>query len=278
MGDYDNSEYYDDIKNTLENKQHADKIIDKIKGINSEQAKRAVWELVQNARDIAVHNGEKKSVNITLELHDDCLIFKHDGKWFDYKTLFSLIIQVSSKDKKNEEEEHLPVGQFGTGFCTTHAFGRMITLDGSFQLKDGKYVPLTNFILDRCGDSDALASNINKQIKSLDKLTKEDGSDDLPNAITSLKYTFADGNEKQYAHIAVKYIDEYVPYVFALNNAIQSLEVKIKVEDSKEKEELLRYETKYAQYSINNKDDIFNGLFAYTIHGSAAERTIWVLK
>lgn len=266
MGSYDNSEYYDDIKNTLGNKQHADKIIDKIKGIDSEQAKRAVWELVQNARDIAVHNGEKKSVNITIELYDDCLVFKHDGKWFDYKTLFSLIIQVSSKDKKNEEEGQLPVGQFGTGFCTTHAFGRIITLNGSFQLKDGKYIPLTNFTLDRQGDSDELASNINEQIKNLDKLTKQRGSDDLPNAITSLKYAFADDNEKQYAHIAVKYIDEYVPYVFALNNAIQSLEVKIKVEYSEEKEELLRYETKYTQYSIENKGDIFNGLFAYTIH------------
>lgn len=266
MENYDNSEYYDDIKNTLGNKQHADKIIDKIKGIDSEQAKRAVWELVQNARDIAVHNGEKKSVNITIELYDDCLVFKHDGKWFDYKTLFSLIIQVSSKDKKNEEEEQLPVGQFGTGFCTTHAFGRIITLNGSFQLKDGKYVPLTDFTLDRRGDSDELAFNINEQIKNLDKLTKQEGSDDLPNTATSLKYTFADDNEKQYAHIAVKYIDEYVPYVFALNNTIQSLEIKIKVEDSKEKEKLQRYETKYTQCSIDNKNDIFNGLFAYTIH------------
>ncbi|KAA6328513.1 hypothetical protein EZS27_022604 [termite gut metagenome] len=267
MSDYhnDNSEYYDDIKNTLGNKQHADKIIDKIKGIDSEQAKRAVWELVQNARDIAIHNGDKKTVNITVELYDDCLIFKHDGKWFDYKTLFSLIIQVSSKDKKNDEEDQLPVGQFGTGFCTTHAFGRIITLNGSFQLKDGKYVPLTDFILDRQGDSDELAFNINEQIKSLDKLTKQYG-DELPNPITSLKYTFADDNERQYAHIAVKCIDEYVSYVFALNNTIQSLEVKIQVGNPKEKEQLLQYETKYTQCSINNKNNIFNGLFAYTIH------------
>lgn len=265
MRDYDNLEYYDDIKNTLGNKQHADKIIDKIKGIDSEQAKRAIWELVQNARDIAVPIGEKKSVNITIELYDDCLVFKHDGKCFDYKTLFSLIIQVSSKDKKNEEEEQLTVGQFGTGFCTTHAFGRVITLNGSFQLKDGKYVPLTDFILERQGDSDELAFNINEQIKRLDKLTKQQGSDDLPNTTTSLKYTFADENEKQYAHVAVKYIDEYVPYVFALNNAIQSLEVKIKVGNSEEKEKLLQYETKYTQCSIKNKDNIFNGLFIYTI-------------
>lgn len=252
---------YEDIKNNLAYKKNADEIIGKIKDIKSESAKRAIWELVQNARDVANDIDGKKSVNIAIELQDDCLVFSHDGKCFDYTTLLSLIIQVSSKDRVSlntaKEDEEPPVGQFGTGFCTTHAFGTMITLNGSLKLQNGRYIALQDFELDRQGDSTRLVSSINSQVKELDELVKQEGMRELPNSTTTLKYTFANNNERQYAHIAVKFIEEYVPYVFTLNSIIKSFDVKIKLDD----DALVKYNAKYTRQPTTEKFDLFEGLF-----------------
>ena len=77
---------------------------------------RAIWELVQNARDVVC---DGKRAKIVFTRNENSLDFMHDGIPFTHKTIEALIMQTSSKVSSN----NVQVGQYGTGFLTTHLFG-----------------------------------------------------------------------------------------------------------------------------------------------------------
>lgn len=62
-------------------KQHADKLIQGFEKLEDSHAKRAIWELFQNAIDLSEYS------EIILELKEDSVIFKHNGKPFTTNTL-----------------------------------------------------------------------------------------------------------------------------------------------------------------------------------------------
>lgn len=69
-----------------------------------------------------------------------------------HDTFSSLVKQVSSQTKEDEDS----VGQYGTGFLTTHAFGRQIFVSGSLDMEEqvpGKYVSIDKFNIDRTFES-----------------------------------------------------------------------------------------------------------------------------
>src|SRR5690554_4115668 len=104
-------------------KQHADKLIQGFEKMDNSHAKRAVWELVQNACDLTDH------CEITIDFSGDQFRFTHNGALFTSNTLISLVKQVSSKSTENTDE----VGQFGTGFITTHSFGKKFTIQSFLE-------------------------------------------------------------------------------------------------------------------------------------------------
>lgn len=114
---------------------------------------RAIWELLQNARDLAQKNENgTKEAHIKITLTDNEFIFEHQGLPFTHDTFGSLVKQVSSQAKEDEDS----VGQYGTGFITTHVFGRKIYVSGSLDMENlapGKYVNIDNFNIDRTFES-----------------------------------------------------------------------------------------------------------------------------
>src|SRR5258706_10650192 len=72
-------------------KQHADKLIQGFEKLNESHAKRAVWELVQNACDLSDH------CEVVIDFSKNGFSFTHNGKPFTSETIISLIKQVSSK-------------------------------------------------------------------------------------------------------------------------------------------------------------------------------------
>ena len=88
---------------------------------------RAIWEMVQNARDESLD----KSNIVFIRKHGE-FVFKHDGMPFTNDTLSALILQTSAKSRNDGDQ----AGQYGTGFLTTHKFGRKILLAGSLKLVD----------------------------------------------------------------------------------------------------------------------------------------------
>ncbi len=100
-------------------------ILSKVQNNPSDSAKRWVWELMQNAKDVPNKFGR---VSLKIILSDDKLEFKHNGDPFSLSNIFSLIQQVSSKDSSNIDEE--VTGKFGTGFISTHLLSEKIDVSG----------------------------------------------------------------------------------------------------------------------------------------------------
>lgn len=143
-------------------KNIADKIIRILKNIKNEQnvsSRRWVWELIQNATDVKYDN-EKVSIQIILD--KDKLIFKHNGKYFRIKDIFSLLQQVSSKDSQNLEGQ---TGKFGTGFIGTHLLSDIVDIKGIIHLEGNDFREF-QVSLDRGEQkSEILAKNIQKSIE-----------------------------------------------------------------------------------------------------------------
>ena len=125
----------------------ADKILQLLSQIRedpSASAKRWVWELLQNAKDVPNRFG-KVSVEIEL-VSQDTLKFRHNGDCFSIKNITGLVQQVSSKDSQNLEGQ---TGKFGTGFICTHLLSDIIDVEGIVRYKgiDRRF----KIVLDRSG-------------------------------------------------------------------------------------------------------------------------------
>ncbi|HYF66752.1 MAG TPA: ATP-binding protein [Ohtaekwangia sp.] len=136
-------------------KQHADKIIQGVKKIGPSHAKRAIWELFQNAVDLSAN------CEISIGISDSEFTFSHNGVPFTMHTLDCLFTQVSSKtltENKLTRDETDPIGQYGTGFMTSHSFGDIVNVSGAIKIdfedeegvKEGNgHIKFENLLIDR---------------------------------------------------------------------------------------------------------------------------------
>lgn len=204
-------------------KQHADKLIQGFQKIGESHSRRAIWELFQNAIDLCEHDAE-----IVIEHTAESLTFKHNGKPFDDNTLNCLIKQVSSKSFGNEkfqEQTDEQVGQYGTGFITTHSFGRKMLLSGAIE-EDGRYILLNNFEIDRTPkESKNLVINLSAQQEAVfDLIEKEERQTERP-TYTEFCYLTETELQKKYASLAIEEIPYILPYVMVLNHKIKKVTV-----------------------------------------------------
>lgn len=77
-------------------KSHCTKIRDGIRDNGTTSGERAIWELFQNARDLS------DSAVIKITLTDNKFVFAHKGDAFTYDSLCSLVKQVSSREKEDD--------------------------------------------------------------------------------------------------------------------------------------------------------------------------------
>jgi hypothetical protein len=211
-------------------RQHSNKLIQGFEAADETYSKRAIWELIQNARDLS------EECDLEIVLDDTFFSFTHNGKPFDSKTLLSLIKQVSSKeyDKlenlNSSETDVREVGKYGTGFITTHAFGKKFLINGSLKISEDAYIELKDFIIDRVASNPVqLAGKLVEQQKSMFDLLGQGGIvSEVSN--TTFKYLFSDDIEKTNAIQAVtKYVDFCIPIVMALNRRVKSITVSDKI-------------------------------------------------
>lgn len=137
------------------NRAVATKILDKMEELrltsNEDVSRRWIWELLQNARDVASSSGQ---IDIAVDLREDSnlLVFMHNGNPFTSSNIVSLIEQVSSKERDStlNEEEINTTGKFGTGFLTTHLLSEIVHLKGLLKNTEGECKPI-EVTLDRSG-------------------------------------------------------------------------------------------------------------------------------
>lgn len=216
-------------KNDL--KGHADRIIQGIKKIGPSHAKRAIWELFQNAVDLSEH------CEIKVKVTNDELIFSHNGIPFTMHTLDCLFTQVSSKtltEKKLDREEADPIGQYGTGFMTSHSFGDVVRVSGAIkdefegedkQTNSEGHIKFENLVIDRSTqDWEKLCdeiSTLRNQVKELLNNTLTFG--ELP--ATNFRFGFNNELNKKRAFEAIESLKSILPYVMIFNDRLEKVTV-----------------------------------------------------
>ena len=150
----------DEIKDRVLTENTAQGILNHLRELESNRArmqKRWVWELLQNARDAAADNDTRLVASIELE--DGELVFQHNGRGFTAEEVAHLIYHGSTK-----LEDDNTLGQYGSGFLTTHLLSPQIDVSG--QLDDRR--PF-NFRLKReIGSAKALSDSMDRAWNEFD--------------------------------------------------------------------------------------------------------------
>lgn len=195
-------------------------IITGISNNSSVRPVRAIWELVQNARDV-VRPGHRAKILFRRTQNE--LIFQHDGIPFTHKTIEALILQTSSKAIEN----HVEVGQYGTGFLTTHKFGMRFMLTAPLRTADNyeRYYKIENFEIDRhWTDKNEMRKAIEDQWQETQKWGKDISQTSLtPSELTIFRYQHESERARQNAAEAFEEAPEMAPFVMLLNPQIERI-------------------------------------------------------
>ncbi len=181
-------------KNKVYNHAIATKIIDMMDKLrmyeNEDSSRRWIWELLQNAKDVA-YEDEGVSVEIDFMVDGDkgYIEFKHNGKPFSIDNLSFLIQQVSTKERNPMNLNSKKItGKFGTGFLTTHLLSEVVEVEGYVKEPDEPYRKFS-LLLDRSGrDIDEIIESVNNSLSSLENIDLQEISDEY--AATDLNTVF----------------------------------------------------------------------------------------
>ena len=193
-----------------------DKIKRGIEQNDNRSGERAIWELIQNARDLSTH------ATIKIHLTDDSLMFSHKGEPFNLDTLSNLIKQQSTKHEGEDT-----VGQYGTGFMTTHAFCRKVFITGDCRIDDenggGVYISLPDgFCLDRTSDDEAtFIAEMKRELGVVDELIgKINEGHPFPCVWTTFTYPLEREGKAQKVSAQLDITTKLMPYVLVFNDRI----------------------------------------------------------
>jgi hypothetical protein len=235
--------------------QHANKIFTAIREIDPEYAeKRAIWELFQNALDIVVDKGI-----IKITKTEKGFRFEHNGRPFNDGNLTGLIKQSSNGKSYGSNKNE--TGQYGTGFLSTHVYGQQIEISASVQTDSNKIKHLDKFLLDRKAVS---PDDLNEKIQIQDENAEEicDGAgNELTEHLTftSFEYIESDDSNKYISNM-FDYIPEVLPFIFAFNNKLYSVEVTNSTKTHFQRNDTNQSESQL-NLLINNKPLNFSYLF-----------------
>jgi hypothetical protein len=124
---------YNDIRTRILTDNTAQGVLNHLRALKSNRnhvLTRWVWELLQNARDASA-NADTDLV-ASIEQAQEEIIFQHNGANFKIEEIAHLIYHGSTKT-----ESVGAIGQYGSGFLTTHLLSPEIDVSG--QLDDGQH-------------------------------------------------------------------------------------------------------------------------------------------
>ena len=172
---------------------------------------RWIWELLQNARDVSRGSA---SLVASVELRDGELTFRHNGRGFQPDEITHLVYYGSTKLELDD-----PIGQFGSGFLTTHLLSPTIEVSG--QLTDGQTFA---FRLDRRGDSVAdLQRRMEASFEAFKSSLTPAAEGPDPGAATTFRYMI-DERATEAVRKGVRALELAGPYVTALNQEFRRIQ------------------------------------------------------
>jgi hypothetical protein len=190
-------------------------------------AKRWVWELIQNAKDVNIEGNVCVLIEADLDGADAHVTFKHNGGAFSAENIRFLIEQVSSKERTNDSiGRPTTTGRFGTGFLTTHLLSERVVVRG---VAEGRGFAPKRFklSLDRSGAE--LEDIINAVEAAQESVLGLDDQPDFTGYVpgkfnTAFRYELADKTGKSVARAGLADLDTCLPYTLAFVREIESVE------------------------------------------------------
>lgn len=172
---------------------------------------RWVWELLQNARDAAVKSDGRLVASIAQDENE--IVFSHNGDNFKMAEIAHLIYHGSTKVESAET-----IGQYGSGFLTTHLLSPEIEVSG--RLEDGRSF---SFPLKReLGSvSELSASMRNAEVAFVSSLSNAAATDDFP---TKFRYPRQEGVRDVVAEGIAK-LKQCAPLIVAFNRQFAAINI-----------------------------------------------------
>lgn len=180
--------------------------LQQIESLAEKSSDRWLWELIQNAVDTARPEG----IRIHVEFDNTRVTFRHDGRSFEPKEMAHLVYYGTTKLGEGL------IGQFGTGFLSTHILSRRVRVRGRLASGEG-----FAFNLGRDGD------NPEEIGASMDDSWKEfKGSIvDRGNEGTTFEY-FLDQRGFEAAGKGLSGVHSVLPFVLAFNPGIREFTLR----------------------------------------------------
>ncbi|MGH9342362.1 MAG: ATP-binding protein [Terriglobia bacterium] len=177
---------------------------------------RWIWELLQNARDSAA---EEQKLTIEVTFSDDTMKFRHNGSPFAIKEITHLVYHGSTKRRGGEQ-----LGQFGTGFLTTHLISKLVHVYG--HLQTGAYVHPFEFDLSREGDTpEALGLAMTNSWSAFTRSINTAGSA-ASQSWFSTEYAYPISGERRAAvQKGLSDLRRFSPLILALNPIFEEIRV-----------------------------------------------------
>jgi hypothetical protein len=210
-------------------------------------ARRWIWELLQNAKDVIRENG-----NIEINLTDNRVEFSHNGSPFLHNHLLAILSQRSTKspsytdDEKQtffdkmfgnegiEEDEARKFlntsGKFGTGFMTTYLLSRKITLKSIYSTNGT--IKTFSISLDREAETpDQMKEKVKRSFSSFTELEQNHLPEDIihdyqegSKCYTKFIYEF-DSDGKQVAEHGLADLHNSIPFTLSFVDKINYLKI-----------------------------------------------------
>ncbi|GKX31352.1 hypothetical protein SH1V18_38320 [Vallitalea longa] len=225
------TEFYNSVENARQEAYEtnvANKIIDQLKKLrfsnNENSAKRWIWELCQNAKDVCNSTGKVK-ISIYLDKENKKVFFRHNGKAFTTENLVYLIEQVSTKDRILEGDDRKS-GKFGTGFLTTHLLSETVKISG-LVIDRNKDLARFCITLDRTGRKKSeIIESIHRSIEQLRDCKPIDGCEivDENDYNTVFEYDLDDSG-LEVAMEGLKNLRISAPYVLSMLHEIEEIRI-----------------------------------------------------
>ena len=186
---------------------------------------RWIWELLQNARDASKASN---TLTASIDYRPGELVFLHNGRGFKEKEIGHLIFHGSTKT-----EDEGKIGQYGSGFLTTHLLSWAIDVSG--QLDDGRWF---DFCLKRKPDSevtlrdsmDEAWNNFNPSSSAIqdDDFTTDDGF------TTRFAYPIRTEESQKAVEEGILMLKECAPFVVVFNPEFSGININIDTTDCSE--------------------------------------------
>lgn len=207
-------------------------------------ARRWIWELMQNAKDVFKEKGE-----IRLTIKNGKITFSHTGDPFNSNQLRAVLSQNSSKEHQYSDDEKYEfyknlednsnsaskiynflstTGRFGTGFMTTYLLSKNVTIKGAFKNENGLLLNL-NLPLDRkVSKQSELGEKVKESFRRFSNL-EDNYNRDYFSSDTKYKtefiYDLSDGENANAIESGLEDISNSIDIAMILNPKIESFEL-----------------------------------------------------